>query len=82
MTPTSALGFAERKRELMIKRNYAYERYCEADALAQTQVKIMSYCDNELLCLEFDLQKFNAEQNMQASDHTWLDKEGAERKWF
>ncbi len=82
MTPTTLLGFQERKRELTIKRNYAFSAYIDADAAAREAMKTMTYCDNELLCLELDLQKFNAEQNRAASDAAWAAIEGGERKWF
>lgn len=68
------LGLQERKRELTIKRNYAFDRYIAADAEAQKAMRVMAQADNDLMVLELELQKFNAEQSMRASDKAWADK--------
>lgn len=80
MAEITLLGLQERKRELQLKRHYAYARYIAHDAEAQKAMRIMSQVDNDLLVLEFDFQKLTAAESMQASDKAWSDKEGGGAK--
>lgn len=81
MTSLSLIALQERKRELTLKRRYALGAYKTAEIAKLEALSTISRCMNDLLVLEFQIQRLNTEQTMTASDKAWAEKYG-EHKWF
>jgi hypothetical protein len=76
MTSSAMQGLIERRRELTTRRMYAERNYIFHDGEAQKFMRVMAKADNDLMVLQFEIQKAQVLDAMQASDAV------GEKKWF